>query len=128
MKTLCALTALSALLVASPVMADNEVKSQTESTYKADTNGGYDAKDKVEHTDANGTTMTRTMEKKVDVDSDGNEKTTVDSKTTTDPKGLFNKKTTSTHDKMSKKNGKMEMKHKKEIDGKTVEETEQMKN
>lgn len=46
-------------------------------------------------TTSNGTEVTRKSSTNVDVDSHGNKSATVKSKTTEDPKGLFNKKTTS---------------------------------
>ena len=46
-------------------------------------------------TDANGTTITRDQETNVTVDEYGNKRAVVESKTTKDPKGLFNKTTTS---------------------------------
>lgn len=46
-------------------------------------------------TNANGTEVTRKSSTDVNVDSHGNKSATVKSKTTEDPKGLFNKKTTS---------------------------------
>ncbi len=46
-------------------------------------------------TDANGTTYKTDRTTDVDVDSNGNKSATVKTKTSTDPKGLFNKSTTS---------------------------------
>ena len=46
-------------------------------------------------TDANGTARTKTTQTDVTVDSQGKKKAVVKSKTTTDPKGLLNKKTDS---------------------------------
>ena len=45
-------------------------------------------------TNEQGTTTTHTSETDVYVDADGNKTAVVQSKTTEDPKGLFNKKTT----------------------------------
>jgi hypothetical protein len=47
--------------------------------------------------DADGTSRKENSTTDVYYDKDGNKKVTVDTKTTTDPKGLFNKKTTQTH-------------------------------
>lgn len=55
--------------------------------------GKYDKT--VSTTDANGTTVQRKSSTEVDVDEYGNKKAVVQSKTTKDPKGLFNKTTTS---------------------------------
>ncbi len=49
----------------------------------------------VSSTDTKGTTTERKSSTEVGVDKDGNKKTVVKSKTTKDPKGLFNKTTTS---------------------------------
>lgn len=125
MKKLYALTALSALLAAGPALADDSVSNNATSTYKPTSNGGYEAKDSVEHTDANGTTTNSSIKKTVDVDSHGNTTTTVDTKKSTDPKGLMNKTTTETHDKSTVKDGKTEYTHKKTVDGKTVEQTDE---
>ena len=46
-------------------------------------------------TDANGTTTKRTSSTDVSVDADGKKRAVVESKTTKDPRGLFNKSTTS---------------------------------
>jgi hypothetical protein len=55
--------------------------------------GTYESK--TSSTDANGTTTERKATTDVRVDEYGNKKAVVETKTTTDPKGLFNKKTTS---------------------------------
>lgn len=55
--------------------------------------GKYESMKKT--TDASGTTTVQKSSTEVDVDEDGNKKAVVKSKTTKDPKGLFNKKTTS---------------------------------
>ncbi len=47
------------------------------------------------YTDSNGTTRERETSTDVSIDADGNRKSVTKSKTTTDPKGLFNKSTTS---------------------------------
>ncbi|MDP9128057.1 MAG: hypothetical protein M3N08_07355 [Pseudomonadota bacterium] len=125
MKKLYALTALSALLASSPVLADDAVSNQTKSTYQPLANGGFEAKDSVEHTNANGTSTAETVDKKVSIDKNGNKETTVDVKASTDPKGLMNKTTTEVHDKAIEKDGKEEYKHKKTVNGKTVEETDE---
>ncbi len=46
-------------------------------------------------TDAAGTTTKRTTSKEVEIDNYGNKSTVETTKTTSDPQGLFNKKTTS---------------------------------
>lgn len=46
-------------------------------------------------TDANGTNVKRDSSTEITVDGDGNKEAVIKSKTTTDPKGLFNKTTNS---------------------------------
>lgn len=123
MRTLYALTALTALLAAAPAMAEETVTNQSQSTFKAQENGGFDAKSTAEHTDAAGTATSQTMEKKVEVDDKGNRETTAEVKTTTDPKGLFNKQTTKVENKAAHKDGKNKYSHKKSVNGTTVEDT-----
>lgn len=125
MRKLYVLTALTALLAAAPALADEAVNNQSQSTYKANENGGYEAKSKVEHTNTNGTSTTQSLDKKVDVDSKGNTETTAEVKTTTDPKGLFNKKTTKIENKAKQKDGDAEYSHKKSVNGKTVEDSKE---
>lgn len=55
--------------------------------------GKYESMTKT--TDDNGTTITRQEATEVDVDEEGNKTAVVKTKTTKDPKGLFNKRTTS---------------------------------
>lgn len=47
------------------------------------------------YTDSEGTTRERRTSTDISIDADGNRKSVTKSKTTTDPKGLFNKSTTS---------------------------------
>jgi major membrane immunogen (membrane-anchored lipoprotein) len=60
---------------------------------KASTLAPGDYKRTVRSTDANGTETTQYNETKIDVDDDGNRKTVIQSETTKDPEGMFNKKT-----------------------------------
>lgn len=121
-KTLLAAAALSAVLVAGPSFAATSTDASTETSYDAKDNGGYTAKEKTEHTDASGTTVKHTATKKVDVDSKGNKETTVDVKSSTDPKGLMNKTSVETKNKAVEKDGSATYMHKKIVNGKTVEE------
>ncbi len=121
-KSLLALAALSALIFASPAFADTSADAKTESSYTAKDNGGFTAKEKTENTDAAGTATEHTATKKVDIDSNGNKETTVDVKSTTDPKGLMNKTSTEVKDKTIVKDGQVKHHHKKVVNGKTVED------
>jgi len=124
-KQLLAAAILSTLMLGGPVLADDSVSTKSESTYTPSSNGGYESKDTIEHTDANGTTIDRKAEKKVDVDSKGNKETIVNIKTTTDPKGLMNKSSTEIENKAVEKDGKSEYSHKKTVNGDVVEKSDQ---
>lgn len=126
-KQLLAAAALSALMLSAPVLADDSVSTKSESTYSPASNGGYESKDSVEHTNADGTTTTRKSDEKVDIDSKGNKETKVNIQSTTDPKGLFNKSSTEIENKAVQKDGKTEYSHKKTVDGTTVEESDEQK-
>ena len=126
-KQLFTAAILSTLMLAGPVLADDSTSTKTETTYTPASNGGYESKYTIEHTDANGTTVTHQADKKVDIDSKGNKETKVDIKNTTDPKGLMNKSTTEIQNKAVEKDGKSEYSHKKTVDGDVVEKTDQEK-
>lgn len=73
----------------------------------------------------NGDTGTKTTSKgkiEVKADDEGNIEKTVETKTTNDPKGLMNKKSTKSVEKMEQKNGENNYRYTKEVDGKTVED------
>lgn len=120
-KKLFALALLSATLATGQAYAADP-SAKTETSYQSKDNGGFVAKDKSQSTDESGTTMTRETTKKVDVDADGNKEVKVESKTVTDPKGLFNKTSTEVENKAVEKDGVTEHSHVKKVDGKTVEE------
>lgn len=125
MKTQFACLAVALLLIAAPAHAeDTSYKSET--SVKTHDDGGYEAKEKVTNKDDAGTVRKRETKKTVDADSDGNKETTVRIKSSNDPKGLFNKTTTEVENKAVEKNGKTEYSHTKKIDGKTVEETNEV--
>ena len=121
--TLLTAVALTAL-IAAPAHAADTPESKSQQNYQATDNGGFKASDQSEATDASGTTVTHETTKKVDVDSRGNTTTTVDIKKSEDPKGLFNKSTTEVENKAVQKDGKAEYIHKKIVNGKTVEKTD----
>ena len=83
-KNVSALLLVSALAVGLGACAE-EHRPLPEGTYERTSSS----------TDANGTTTERTSSTEVDVDDNGHRKTVIKSKTTEDPKGLFNKTTTS---------------------------------
>jgi hypothetical protein len=122
-----AFTALSALLMAGPALADTSQDTKTESSVQTKDNGGYVEKNSTTSTDAAGTTHEQDKTKKVTVDSNGNKTSKVDIQTSTDPKGLFNKTTTETKDTTTEKNGGVSYDHAKTVNGKTVEEDSQTK-
>ena len=125
MKPLLTLTALIAVSAAMPALAE-DTSAQSETSIKSMSNGGMKAEEKTESTDANGTVSNSKTTKNVDVDSNGDKKTTVDIQDSKDPKGLFNKSTTKVHNEAVEKNGKTEYTHKKTVNGKTVEESDDM--
>ncbi|MDX2027393.1 MAG: hypothetical protein SFW62_02010 [Alphaproteobacteria bacterium] len=124
-KQFLASVALAALLIAGPALAA-DTSAKSESSVRTHSDGGYEAKDKMENTDSSGTNIEKETTKKVDVDSEGNKKTTVHIKSKKDPKGLFNKSTTEIKNKAVEKDGKTEYSHTKKVDGKTVEQNNQM--
>lgn len=116
---------LFTLVTVHPVSAA-DMKSETEAkiTVKKDEDGNYTEKQSrsSEVVDAAGTKTTSETEVKVESDADGDAKRTVTTETTTDPKGLLNKSTTSTKETTTSEDGKVEKKYKREVDGETVEE------
>ena len=122
-KSVYALAALSAVLLASPAFAATTTTDQkSDTSYQQKDDGSYTAKEKTESTDAAGTTVEHTATKKVDVDSNGNKTTSVDIKNSTDPKGLMNKTSTEVKNKAVEKDGESKYTHKKIVNGKTVED------
>lgn len=117
--------ALLTIGLTAPAFADDTtIKAKSETTIKKDEDGSYKKKqtnsEKV--TDSAGTTTTSETKVKVESDADGDAKKEVTTETTSDPKGLMNKTKTVATDSVTYKDGKVETKHKKKIDGKVVEE------
>jgi len=79
------------LLIVSAILAS--ALSACQSYVKERSPGLYERNSS--YTDSDGTTRERQTSTDITVDSDGNRKTVVRSRNTTDPKGLFNKSTTS---------------------------------
>ena len=91
MKNLIALlAATTAVSLASGAYADESSSTKANVDYKK--NGGYESSRSAQSTDSSGTTVSSDSKVDVDVDSKGHVKRTVKSSTTTDPKGLMNKK------------------------------------
>ena len=74
----------------------NAKKDTSKATYEDKSNGGYKQTKTDKHTDANGANVKTTTTTDVDVDSDKNATAVVKTEKTVDPKGLMNKKTTTT--------------------------------
>lgn len=124
-KTYALLTMASALAIAHPSFANDKETVKSETKVEQDASGNYERKSSTERTDANSTTTQQDSKVKVDVDNDGSVKKTVESETSVDPKGLMNKSSVKTTDTVEQKDGETTVKHKKKVDGKTVEETEE---
>lgn len=118
-NTLFALTA--ALMLAAPAFAA-DVSATTKTEYKQGDNGSYESKKVMEKEQSNGTAVKDQTSVSVDKDEDGNVEKKIERKTTTDPKGLMNKTTTKTTETVKDTADKKEYSHKKEVDGDTVEE------
>lgn len=120
------LATVASITIAAPAFAaDDKATYQSETKVERDSNGNYEKKTSEELKDDHGKT---TAESKVetDVDADGSAEKTVKTTTTDDPKGLFNKTKTTTEDSVKHdKDGKVKTKHKKKVNGKTVEEHEE---
>jgi hypothetical protein len=94
--SLLAMTAIMGFSVASHA-ADPHAKVESSVDYK--NNGGYESNVTSEEVNAAGTARTSEKSVDVDVDRNGNVVSTIDTEKTVDPKGLMNKKTTSTSTK-----------------------------
>jgi hypothetical protein len=123
---LYALATLASLALGGPVIAADP-SSNTQSSFEATPNGGYDKSDETKSTDASGTTISHTAKKSVDVDSNGDTTTKVKIKDKTSPKGLFTKSSTTETDNTSTvKDGQVKTTHVKSVDGNTVEKDSTM--
>ena len=126
-QQLFALAALTTMALASSVAAEDMPSAKNQSTYEATDNGGYEKTDQTSQTDSNGTTVTHTATKKVDVDNQGNAKTTVNIKDKKNPKGIFNKSSTiETKNTSTSKDGKVETSHETKVNGDTVQKSNDM--
>ena len=90
-QMLAVLAATTALTLAAPTFAASEsTDGSSKVSYKS--NGGYDASRSSEQTSTDGTTTKSKGDVDVDVDSNGKTTKTVKAMSSTDPKGLGNKK------------------------------------
>jgi len=121
-KSLLLFTALATVALAVPAFAADESGSSTVTT-KSDSDGNFTKKTNAEHTDAAGTTTKSSTDVKVKTDSNGNVKKTVESDSSTDPKGLMNKTTSSSKTTVEKNaDGTGSYAHKEKVNGTTVED------
>lgn len=121
-KLLCTAAILSFAVAAPALAADVEYKSET--TMSKDADGDMKSKTETTSTDAAGTDRKDVKKVTVDVDKDGDSKKTVETDSKVDPKGLFNTEEVETKDTVETDDGVTTTKHKKEVNGKTVEDTE----
>jgi hypothetical protein len=120
--TLAAVTALALTLSAPAFSAEST--SDTETKVEKNDNGDYKAETTSKSEDSAGTATESEKKVEVDTGSNGDMEKTVTTEHSTDPKGLFNKKKTSTKDVIKRKGDKTVVKHKKKINGDTVEDSE----
>jgi Skp family chaperone for outer membrane proteins len=122
---LLALTAPAFAQTAAPA-ADVKTDTKVETSTNQKANGGYEEKRnvKTDSKDEAGTETTESSKAKVEVDQNGNGSKTVETKSTVDPKGLMNEKSTKTTLKEEVKDGKKKVHRVKKVNGKTtVDET-----
>lgn len=120
-KLLCTAALLSFAVAAPALAADTEYKSET--TISRDADGDMKSKTETTSTDAAGTDRKDMKKVTVDVEKDGDTKKTVETDSKVDPKGLFNTDEVETKDTLETDDGVTTTTHKKEINGKTVEDT-----
>ncbi|MDE3060518.1 MAG: hypothetical protein KGJ06_05855, partial [Pseudomonadota bacterium] len=89
------------MLTATAALADESATSESKTEYK--NNGGYESTSSSEETTPEGTSKTSKTTVDVDVDRNGLASKDIKTKTTTDPEGLFNKKTSSSEDRTKQK-------------------------
>ena len=115
-------TALSLVIAAPAAMAaDSSYKAETE--VKKSEDGSYKKTTSEKSAGESGSTSMETKTK-VDVNKDGTVDKSVETESTNDPKGLGNKNTTKTKDIVKHKKDKTVLKHKKTVNGDTVEDRE----
>lgn len=125
-KTMILVTA--ALALALPAYAAIDAGANVSATTKAETkmeqksDGTYQEKRVNEKAsiDAAGTETRESLKAKAERDAEGNASKSVETKTTVDPKGLMNEKTTQTKYTEETKDGKKKFHRVKKVDGKTI--------
>ena len=124
-KKLYLLIAASAFLVAPAIHAET-TSTTSKTTIDHTDDGNYTAKSTTQQDEPSGTTITKTDKLKMSTDSKGTTDKKVESDTTRDPPGLFNKTTSKTVDESIKNpDGTGKTVHKQIINGKTVEDNTQ---
>ncbi len=121
------LLAAGALMTVAPSIAFAEATVDTQTKIERDDSGGYKSTTETTKTDNRGTTGKAEETVKIEKNSDGSVEKSRETKSSVDPKGLFNKSTESTLDETvtDKDGNKVKQHYKKEMNGKTVlEETE----
>jgi hypothetical protein len=121
MKLTMLATAFSLVIAGPALAADSSYKAETE--VKKDEDGSYKKTTTEKSAGESGSTSMETKTK-VDVNKDGTVDKSVETESTNDPKGLMNKNTTKTKDSIKHKKDKTVLKHKKTVNGDTVEDSE----
>ena len=121
MKLTMLATAFSLVIAGPALAADSSYKAETE--VKKDEDGSYKKTTTEKSAGESGSTSMETKTK-VDVNKDGTVDKSVETESTNDPKGLMNKNTTKTKDSIKHNKDKTVLKHKKTVNGNTVEDSE----
>ena len=118
-KMIGLLSAVTLIAAAPALKAEDKYKA--DSHVEVDSSGNVEKKTYEEKTDAAGKRSIETKTE-VDVDSNGDTEKTTKTEEVNDPKGLMNKKKTVTTDSVKEDGNKVIKKHKKRVNGTTVEE------
>lgn len=123
MKThIALLTTVAAMTIGGAAFAADKTSYESKTNIERDSKGNYNEESKTVKTNAAGTATTDKEKVEVDVHSNGDVDNTVKSERSTDPRGLFNKKSTKVTDTQDvKHDGSSKNTHKKIVNGKTVE-------
>lgn len=118
------LTTVAAITLSGAAMAADKTSYESKTNIERDSKGNYNEESKTVKTNAAGTATIDKEKVEVDVHANGDVDNTVKSEKSTDPRGLFNKRTTKSTDTQDvKHDGSSKNTHKKIIDGKTIEST-----
>jgi hypothetical protein len=122
-KTLLVLAVTTGISFASvSSYADDVVSAKTETTVKRNSDGSFSKNTTAVDKDSKGTTTSSSNTVNSKLDADGDYKKSIENKTVVDPKGLMNKKTTKTSEKMEKHKGDTKYHYNKKVNGKTMKE------